>query len=309
LFFRTETERRQVRHAFSRYLAPAVIEQIADHPERLTLGGELRELTIMFSDIRGFTTISEGLDARELTSFLNRYLTPMTDVIMSHDGTVDKYMADGIMAFWNAPLEDARHAEHACLAALAMRTELARLNDAWRAEAVASGKPFREVRAGIGLNTGECVVGNLGSDQRFDYSVLGDDANLASRLEGQTKTYHVDIILGERTALRVPQFAMLEIDLILVVGKTKPVRIFFLLGDETVRATSAFATLESAHDAMIRAYRRKDWETARHELESCRSQAPEIVQYVYELYEQRIADLQATPPPPDWDGVYAALMK
>ena len=309
LFFRTETERRQVRHAFSRYLAPAVVEHLAEHPERLTLGGELRELTIMFSDIRGFTTISEGLDARELTSFLNRYLTPMTDVIMSHDGTVDKYMADGIMAFWNAPLEDARHAEHACLAALAMRTELARLNDAWRAEATAAGRPFREVRAGIGLNTGECVVGNLGSDQRFDYSVLGDDANLASRLEGQTKTYHVDIILGERTALQVPQFAMLEIDVILVVGKTKPVRIFFLLGDESVRATSAFATLESAHDSMIHAYRRKDWETAHRELESCRSQAPEIVQYVYELYEQRIADLQATPPPPDWDGVYAALMK
>src|SRR5205085_1474279 len=169
LFFRTETERRQVRHAFSRYLAPAVVEHIA---------------------------------------------------------------------------------EHACLAALAMRTELARLNDAWRAEATAAGRPFREVRAGIGLNTGECVVGNLGSDQRFDYSVLGDDANLASRLEGQTKTYHVDIILGERTAFQVPQFAMLEIDLILVVGKTKPVRIFFLLGDESVRATSAFATLESAHDSM-----------------------------------------------------------
>ena len=139
--------------------------------------------------------------------------------------------------------------------------------------------------------------------------MLGDDANLASRLEGQTKTYHVDIILGERTAFQVPQFAMLEIDLILVVGKTKPVRIFFLLGDESVRATSAFATLESAHDSMIHAYRRKDWETAHRELESCRSQAPEIVQYVYELYEQRIADLQATPPPPDWDGVYAALMK
>src|SRR5438309_2255545 len=309
LFFRTETERRQVRHAFSRYLAPAVVEHLAEHPERLTLGGELRELTIMFSDIRGFTTISEGLDARELTSFLNRYLTPMTDVIMSHDGTVDKYMADGIMAFWNAPLEDARHAEHACLAALAMRTELARLNDAWRAEAPAAGRPFREARPGIGLNSGECDVRNRGPDQRFDYSVPGDDANLASRLEGQTKTYHVDIILGERTALQVPQFAMLEIDLILVVGKTKPVRIFFLLGDESVRATSAFATLESAHDSMIHAYRRKDWETAHRELESCRSQAPEIVQYVYELYEQRNADLQATPPPPDWDGVYAALMK
>jgi adenylate cyclase len=233
----------------------------------------------------------------------------MTDVIMSHDGTVDKYMADGIMAFWNAPLDDPRHAEHACLGALAMRVELARLNDSWRAEATAAGRPYREVRAGIGLNTGECVVGNLGSDQRFDYSVLGDDANVASRLEGQTKTYHVDIILGERTAAQVPQFAMLELDLIQVVGKTRPVRIFFLFGDERVRATSAFAALESAHDAMIRAYRRRDWATALGELESCRAQAPEIVQYVYQLYEQRIADLQASPPPADWDGVFAALMK
>jgi adenylate cyclase len=309
LFFRTETERRHVRHAFSRYLAPAVVEHLAEHPDRLKLGGELRELTIMFSDIRGFTTIAEGLDAQELTSFLNRYLTPMTDVIMSHDGTVDKYMADGIMAFWNAPLDDPRHAEHACLGALAMRSELARLNDSWRAEAIAAGRPFREVRAGIGLNTGECVVGNLGSDQRFDYSVLGDDANVASRLEGQTKTYHVDIILGERTAAQVPQFAMLELDLIQVVGKTRPVRIFFLFGDEGVRATSAFAALESAHDAMIRAYRRRDWTIALSELESCRAQAPEIVQYVYQLYERRIADLQASPPPADWDGVYAALMK
>ena len=309
LLFRTETERRQVRNAFSRYLAPAVVEHLAEHPERLKLGGELRELTIMFSDIRGFTTISEGMDAQELTSFLNRYLTPMTDVIMSHDGTVDKYMADGIMAFWNAPLEDARHAEHACLAALAMRTELARLNDSWRTEATTAGRPFREVRAGIGLNTGECVVGNLGSDQRFDYSVLGDDANVASRLEGQTKTYHVDIILGERTAMQVPQFAMLELDLIQVVGKTKPVRIFFLFGDEGVRATSAFAALETAHDAMIHAYRRRDWTKALSEIESCRAQAPEIAQHVYELYEQRIADLQASAPPADWDGVYAALMK
>jgi hypothetical protein len=138
------------------------------------------------------------------------------------------------------------------------------------------------------------------------FSLLAEKAALHRR---QTKTYHVDIILGERTALQVPQFAMLELDLILVVGKTKPVRIFFLLGDESVRATSAFAALESAHDAMIRAYRRKDWTTALSELESCCSQAPEIVQFVYQLYEQRLADLQASPPPPDWDGVFAALMK
>jgi adenylate cyclase len=309
MFVRTESERRQVRHAFGRYLAPAVIEQLAEHPERLTLGGEMREMTLMFSDVRSFTTISEGLDAHGLTSFLNHYLTPMTDAILSHRGTVDKYMADGIMAFWNAPLDDPAHAEHACLAALAMRSQLARLNDGWRAEAATEGRPFREVRAGIGLNTGECVVGNLGSDQRFDYSVLGDAANVASRLEGQTKTYLVDIIIGEQTAEQAPQFAMLELDLIQVYGKTKPVRIFFLFGDESVAATDAFASLASPHGSMIAAYRTRQWAEALALLEVCRNQAPEILRGFYTLYEERIANLQAFPPPPAWDGVFEALTK
>jgi adenylate cyclase len=163
------------------------VEQLANHPEQLVLGGEERELTMMFSDIRGFTTIAERLDPHGLTHFLNRYLTPMTAVILSHQGTVDKYLADGIMAFWNAPLDDPAHAEHACRATLAMRAELARLNDAWRAEAASAGRAFDEIRIGIGLNTGRCVAGNLGSDQRFDYSVLGDDANLASRLEARPR--------------------------------------------------------------------------------------------------------------------------
>jgi adenylate cyclase len=263
----------------------------------------------MFSDIRSFTTIAEGLDPHGLTTFLNRYLTPMTDVILSHEGTVDKYMADGIMAFWNAPVDDPKHAEHACRAALAMRSALVQLNDTWRAEATASGRSFREVRAGIGLNTGTCVVGNLGSDQRFDYSVLGDDANVASRLEGQTKTYHVDIIVGERTAGQVPHFALLELDLIQVVGKTKPIRIFFVLGDNAVATTAAFAALAAAHEAMIIAYRRGQWEEALTELEACRTQAPEVLQYLYQLYEERITDLRASPLPADWDGVYAALTK
>ena len=200
-------------------------------------------------------------------------------------------------------------ARHACRAALAMRAELARHNTLWRAEAEAAGQSYKEVRAGIGLNTGDCVVGNLGSDQRFDYSVLGDPANVASRLEGQTKTYHVDIIIGEQTAEQVRHFALLELDLIQVVGKTQPVRIFFLLGDETMRGTEVFATLESAHDAMISAYRSRQWDAALEQLESCRSQAPEIIQGVYELYEERITDLRADPPPADWDGVFAAQTK
>jgi adenylate cyclase len=309
LFLRTETERRHVRNAFGRYVSPAIVEQLAEHPERLSLGGELRNLTIMFSDIRSFTTISEGLDAHALTHFLNTYLTPMTDTILSHQGTVDKYMADGIMAFWNAPLDDPQHGENACRAALAMRSDLAQLNEKWHAEAVAAGRDHKEVRAGIGLNTGDCVVGNLGSDQKFDYSVLGDPANVASRLEGQTKTYHVDIIIGELTADQVRHFALLEIDLIQVVGKTQPVRIFFLLGDETVRGTEIFTVLESEHDAMIAAYRARQWDTALAHLESCRTQAPEAIQGVYELYEERINDLRADPPPADWDGVFAALTK
>jgi adenylate cyclase len=309
LFLRAEAERRHVRHAFSRYLAPSIVAQLAEHPERLTLGGESRELTIMFSDIRGFTTISEALDPHGLTTFLNRYLTPMTDVILSNSGTVDKYMADGIMAFWNAPLADPTHAEHACRAALGMRSALVQLNDAWRAEAQTAGRPFREVRAGIGLNTGHCIVGNLGSDQRFDYSVLGDDANVASRLEGQTKTYYVDIIVGERTADQVPDFALLELDLIQVVGKTKPVRIFFLLGDGSVAATAAFSALAAAHDSMIVAYRRREWDEALGQLDACRSQAPEILQHVYTLYEDRIRELRISPPPMEWNGVYEALTK
>jgi len=309
LFLRTEAERRYIRHAFGRYLAPAVVEHLAAHPERLSLGGEMRELTIMFSDIRGFTSIAERLDPHGLTSLLNRYLTPMTDAVLSHQGTVDKYMGDGIMAFWNAPLDDPRHCENACRAALAMRAELVRLNEQWRKEALEAGQEYLDVRAGIGLNTGPCVVGNLGSDQRFDYSVLGDDANVASRLQGQTKTYRVDIVVGESTAQRLRQFALLELDLIQVVGKTEPVRIYFPLGDETVKDTAAFASLERAHQAMIAAYRHRDWAKTLEHLDSCRNQAPEILQGLYELWEARITALSRSPPPANWNGVYTALSK
>jgi|SRR5579872_1771387 len=309
LFLRTEAERRHVRHAFSRYLAPAVVEHLAEHPERLSLGGELRELSLMFTDIRSFTSIAERLDPHGLTSFLNQYLTPMTDAILSHQGTVDKYMGDGIMAFWNAPLDDPLHRENACRTALTMRAELARLNERWRAEAVESQQDFKEVRVGIGINTGPCIVGNLGSDQRFDYSVLGDDANVASRLEGQTKTYRVDIIVGGPTAAHLPQLAFLELDVIQVIGKTEPVRIFFLLGDETIKSTEAFASLSEAHTGMIAAYRRQDWVEALDHLNECQVQAPYTVQGLYELYAARIDELRRTPPPADWDGVYAALTK
>ena len=307
LYLRTETERRRVRTAFSRYLAPSVVEQLASHPERLKLGGEMRDMTLLFCDIRGFTTISEGLDAQGLTSFINRFLTPMTNLILAAGGTIDKYMGDAIMAFWNAPLDVPDHAARGCRAALSMRAELVRLNAAWRKDA--AGRAFEDVHIGIGLNTGVCCVGNMGSDQRFDYSVLGDDVNLASRLEGQSKVYGVDIVIGERTAVEAPGFASLELDLIRVKGKTRPVRIHALIGDESVKETSAFAALQADHDALILAYRERRWTEARRRIGACRAQAPEMMQAFYTLYEERIAAYEADPPPVDWDGVYVALTK
>lgn len=309
LYLRTEGERRRVRVAFSRYLAPTLVTQLANSPERLKLGGEMREMTLMFCDIRGFTTISERFDAQGLTSFINRFLTPMTDVILASHGTIDKYMGDAIMAFWNAPLDDPEHVAHACHAALAMRAKLVELNDQWRQEAEEDRKPYSDVHIGIGINTGVCCVGNMGSDQRFDYSVLGDDVNLASRLEGQSKTYGVDIVMGERTAAVAPSLATLELDLIRVKGKTHPVHVFALLGDETMATTDAFAGLRRKHDALIAAYRGQDWRAARAHLDACRGQAPATLEALYALYEERIAAFERTPPATDWDGVYVALTK
>ena len=398
-YTQSEAERRQVRGAFKQYLAPELVDELARHPERLRLGGEQRTMTIMFCDVRGFTTISEQYkaDPQGLTALVNRLLTPMTDVVLGCKGTIDKYIGDCIMAFWNAPLDDAEHAAHACRAALGMHAAIRRLNVAlaeenaaaaaapsaarrsraapdrtirrtaraatssprsrgrpiwdlprssicwagptatasarrpilprrrtgssgrpsramprpsatsacatraamaWRAIRCAppSGSRLRSSRArraarrpcascaaelddaqaleveervrvwqpraatgktiqvdiGIGINTGECVVGNMGSEQRFDYSVLGDAVNLASRLEGQSKTYAVPIIISEETQRLAPDFAALELDLIAVKGKKEAVRVFALLGEPEVAASAAFGQLRRRHLAHAR---------------------------------------------------------
>lgn len=309
-YLRTEAERRQVRGAFSRYISPVLIERLAKDPRQLKLGGEMREMTLLFCDIRGFTTISEQFDAEGLTRLINRFLTPMTDEILSKQGTIDKYMGDCIMAFWNAPLDDPDHAEHSCQAALAMGTRLKRLNEELRQEAVREGRKHLPIRVGIGLNTGVCCVGNMGSEQRFDYSVIGDDVNLASRFEGQTKTYRVDIILGARTQERVDGFAALELDLIRVKGKTVPVRIFTLLGDGTLKQSADFHSLLGAHDGLIAAYRQQDWAFAEDRLKICRELISGLnLSAVYDLYEERIKAYKRDPPGPDWDGVFVATTK
>ena len=307
-YLKTESERRQVKTAFSRYMAPALVEQLAKHPERLKLGGETREMTFHFCDIRGFTTISEQFDPHGLTQFINRFLTPMTDIVLQHQGVIDKYMGDCIMAFWNAPLDDADHARHACQAALAMHSKLYDLNKQWEAEAVAAGRKYLPIHIGTGLNTGRCVVGNMGSDQRFDYSVLGDDVNLASRLEGQSKTYGVDVVIGPRTREQAPEFATLELDLIKVKGKTVPVRIFALMGGPELANNASFKIHKVLHERMLAAYRAQRWDDARGLLEECRK-LPLPLEKLYDLYERRLDVYVSQPPPADWDGAFTATSK
>jgi adenylate cyclase len=243
-YVRTEADRNRVRSAFSHYVAAPLVEELARNHDKLKLGGETREVSVLFADVRGFTRISEGLTAEELIRFLNELFTPLSEVILNERGTIDKFMGDAVMAFWNAPLADPKHARNACIAALRMLDELDRLNAGWAAQAAARGGAPAPVRMGIGLNTGECCVGNVGSPQRFDYSILGDVVNVASRLEEATKAYALPIVAGERTALAAPELAFLELSSVAIRGKERAVRLFALLGDETMAASAKFKRLK-----------------------------------------------------------------
>ncbi|MGH6865033.1 MAG: CHASE2 domain-containing protein [Methyloceanibacter sp.] len=309
VFLRTERERNRVRNAFSHYMAPALVERLADEPDRLKLGGETRDMTLLFSDVRGFTTISEGLDAEELTRFLNSLFTPLSNIILEEQGTIDKFMGDALMAFWNAPLDDSNHPSHACSAALRIMQAMMDLNDRWRREAESKDRPYREVKLGIGLNTGVCCVGNLGSETRFDYSVIGDNVNVASRLEGQSKTYDLMTIVGETTKARAPDFAFLEIDLLKVKGKTAATRIFALLGDNALKESKDFIDLTARHGEFLARYRAKEWDAAEALNFECAKLNGAELDRLYWLYRERIAAFRVTPPPPNWDGTSEALSK
>ncbi|MDN5836980.1 MAG: adenylate/guanylate cyclase domain-containing protein, partial [Nitrosospira sp.] len=252
-YIRSETERAQIRSAFSHYVAPSVVTEITKNYDKLKLGGETREVTLLFADVRGFSKISEGLSAEEVVHFVNRLFTPLTDTILGHLGTIDKFMGDAVMAFWNAPLPDSEHGRNACRAALAMQADLSHLNTALQEESQINGKPFAPVRIGIGINTGQCIVGNIGSPQRFDYSVLGDAVNVAARFEEATKSFGADIIVGERTAAEAVNFALLELGTVTPRGKDRPERIFALLGDEQTAVSEKFLKLRQAHARLLAA--------------------------------------------------------
>ena len=458
-YLRSEAQRRQVRGAFSRYLSPVVVERLAQHPEQLKLGGDQRSMTIMFSDIRGFTTISERFkdDPEGLTTLINRILTPMTEVVLAQGGTIDKYIGDCLMAFWNAPLDDEHHAAHACQAALGMIAAVERLNEKLSSEASGGagngsadphlvspsnlghhpggappnhrpdsieglkeqakqglvdaqyelGKTYRDgagvgrdpaeatrwfeaaaeqgyakaqrhlgthyaggdgvpedmvlaimwltlaaqqglvtaemglqgvldtasveqrneaerklrtwrpkttetssiqLKIGIGISTGSCLVGNLGSDQRFDYSVLGDPVNLASRLEGQTKNYGVGIIVGESTRNLAPEFAALELDLIVVKGRSEAVKVYGLLGTPDIAEDPAFQELAGQHQEMLATYRSQRWQEARELMEVCANLDPSLDK-LYDVYRDRIGQYETNSPGQNWDGVFVALTK
>jgi adenylate cyclase len=308
-YIREEKERRQVRDAFSHYVSPALLDQLAANPEKLKLGGETRDLTILFSDIRGFTTISEQYDAEGLTRFINQFLTPMTDVLLANRATIDKYMGDAIMAFWNAPLDDPDHAIHACEGAIAMFDAVVALNNELETQAKAENRKHTPVAIGVGINSGPCCVGNMGSRQRFDYSALGDDVNLASRLEGQSKTYGMDIILGPRTYEAVKdRFATLELDLIQVKGKTEPVYVYALLGQDAMRQEAWYTELQTVNAAFLTAYRHQAWDEAETLNRQRLALSPRMAG-LCELYAERIAEYRDHPPGEGWNGAYVAKSK
>jgi adenylate cyclase len=312
-FVREQAQRKQVRSQFAQYMSPALVAQLAQSPEKLVLGGEERELTIMFTDVRGFTTISEAFkhDPQGLTALMNRFLTPLTNAILARKGYIDKYMGDAIMAFWNAPLDDSGHEINACEAAIDMLERIDELNEVRKREAKDEGTNYFPINVGVGLNTGVCTVGNMGSDIKFNYSVLGDAVNLASRLEGQTKEYGFPIIVGSKTALAVKEkFAILELDFIMVKGKKEPEVIYAIAGREDTAQSGRFQRLRNLTIEMLACYRSRDWDGALAAIErGRRADEAHSLELLYNLYEERIRGYQENPPPEDWDGAYALLTK
>jgi len=298
-------QKMQIKKQFGTYLSPALVEKLQKNPELLVLGGESRELSIMFTDVRGFTSISEhyGADVQGLTKIMNRYMTAMTSKILLNEGTLDKYIGDAQMAFWNAPLDDPNHAKNAVRTALQMMGSL----DEFNKEVMAEGVPAFGM--GLGINTASVVVGNMGSVQRFDYTCLGDGVNLASRLEGQSKPYGVKIVIGSLTALKISdEYFTLELDEIAVKGKTQGVVIYTVL-ETDVNTMAEYLMTREHHDLMLDYYREQKWDKALEQINQLMGEFDGHMDHYYEMMIERIGELRETTLPSDWDGVFRATSK
>ncbi len=280
-------EKAHLRSMFSRYVSRSVVDRLIADPARARLGGERKVLTVLFSDIRGFSAFSEGMGPQELAHFIGEYLTPMTELVLDSGGTLDKYIGDAVMAIWSAPVDIPDHAARACDVALKMQEALVDLNKRWKAE----GKPA--IAIGVGINTGPMSVGNMGTASRFDYTVLGDQVNLGARLEGLTKEYGVDVLVGEDTAKAATgKFVFREVDLVRVKGRAGAAPVYELVG-------RAGASLDPRFAEALAAYRRRDFAAARSEFEAMAD-----TDRTAQIFAKRCAALAASPPPADWDGVY-----
>jgi adenylate cyclase len=293
-YFVESRTKRLFTELFGQYVPPELVDEMARNPEGYSMAGRKAELTVLFSDIRGFTTISEGLQPDRLAALMNEYLGAMTEVVRRHRGTLDKYIGDAIMAFWGAPIADAEHARNAVLTALEMQERLKALN----LELLAQGWP--ELKIGVGVNTGTMTVGDMGSPVRKAYTVMGDAVNLGSRLEGITKQYGVGIIVGEGTRERLgSDFVLRELDRVRVKGKAEPVGIYEPLGLVGRIDQSASADLDIWNAALV-AYRNQAWDKAESLLAELARKQPH---YLYDLYAKRIDRYRQNPPGAGWDGV------
>lgn len=298
-FFVESRNKRRLSGVFGQYVPPELVDEMDKQGSKISMEGENRDMSVLFSDVRGFTTISEGLEPQELTQFMNEFLSPITEVIHDHRGTIDKYMGDAVMAFWGAPLKDPDHARNALLAGMGMIRAMRTLAEDFRAR----GRP--ELRIGVGINSGPMNVGNMGSKFRMAYTVLGDAVNLGSRLEGITKNYGVDIIVSEYTAAKVPDFTYRELDRVRVKGKNEPVTIFEPVG-LTSEVKQADLDEISRYQGTLQLYLGQQWDEA--EKEFARLHA-DFTHSIYEIYLNRIVEFRENPPEDDWDGVYTLTTK
>ncbi len=297
-----EKDKRRIRKIFSHYVSPNVVNEILEHPEKVKLGGERKVCTALFSDVAGFTTISEQMEPEELVALLNEYLTEMTNIVFEYHGMLDKYEGDAIMAVFGAPVEFPEHAEYACHAAIKMQKRLAQLREKWKDQ----GKP--QLHARIGINSGDMVVGNMGSNTRFDYTVMGDTVNLASRLEGANKVYGTEIMIGENTFKLVNEkFVTRPLDLLRVKGKKKPVKVYELIASRDEKLPPEFEEMLAQYQKGFDYYLMRNWEWAmNHFRQALQIKADDGPSRIYLL---RCQEFMENPPGEDWDGVFVMKTK